>query len=602
MGNNTSKYAFFFIFTFYLVSIFCFKNWGDFMLDRGDTHGFYSYLPAIFIHNDLDNLKISTLSRISNRHNYDRNYTPETVPDRYIAANDVNGKKVILWNCGVAVLQAPFFALSHIFAKILGYRADGYSLPYRLGMMFGNLLYVMLGFWFSRQVLKLYVKDTIVAFALISLAFATNLYFFTVFNPFMAHSYLFFLFAALIYTTVNFYKNHASNLLVIMGFIIGLIVLTRPPDVWVVIIPMLFGLKTKQDIIDRFRLIWLKKSALILAFLAFCLPISLQLFYWKYITGNWIYYFYGEVGFDFTKPHLIVGLFSFKNGWLTYTPVMILAILGLFLKRKHDFLWASLIFSMGYIYTIYSWQILYYINGFGSRPMVETYALLVIPLSICLDLWSKKIWSLIPTLLFIFFCTWLNIIQTYQFSKEILISEISNFAFWRTTLGKTKLDKRALVSLDSDEYQPETPPQYFKVLYQNNFQDSTNGYLELKKGAFSNMKILKGKDIKGHRFLRFSLKANSPDDEKIFELFRKSLIVAHFKSGEKEIKYSSVKIENKLGNDSAIFGGKTNMWDEVIFYVNIPTDLKDEDDIACYLWNNNQFNLLIDDVKQELCD
>jgi hypothetical protein len=238
----------------------------------------------------------------------------------------------------------------------------------------------------------------------------------------------------------------------------------------------------------------------------------------------------------------------------------------------------------------------------GSRLMVETYALLAIPLSIFFDFAIKNLWRFIPTGIFIAFCTWLNIMQTYQFSKTILVSELSNFAFWRSTLGKTALDYNALVAFDSNEYQPTKPTQYVKTYYQNDFKDSLRGYQEVQPTQYFNFKHLKGSDIKGHKYLKFSLKANSPNDTKIFNIFSKSLIVAHFKRGETEIKYTCVKIETKLGDELQIYAGKTNIWDDVVFYVNIPTNLLPTDDILCYVWNNNQFPILIDDIKQELHD
>jgi hypothetical protein len=597
-----SKTTFLVILFFYILSLFYFKNWDDYMLERGDTHGFYAYLPALFIHHDIDNLRKTNLSRISNRQDYDRDYTPETLPERWIEAQVFNGKRVIQWNCGVALMQFPCFILSHFFAKFSGFKADGYSLPYRLGLLFNNLFYVLLGFWWLRQLLLYYFSESVVSLTLLVIALATNIYVFSVFNGFMSHSYLFFLYVSLMRSTHHFYTTFSSKSLILVGFITGLIVLTRPPDVWVVAIPLLFGIHKWQDISNRIVLFWQKKGTVLLSLLAFFLPISLQLIYWKLITGNWMYYLYGEAGFDFTKPHLQVGLFSFKNGWLIYTPVMILALLGLFFRKKNDFKIAAIVFTLGYVYTIYSWQILYYINGLGSRPMVEAYALLAIPLSTSLDFLIKSMWKLIPTTLFIAFCTWLNIMQTYQFSTLMLVSEISNFAFWRSTFGKTNLDYNALVALDSDEYQPTKSLQVIKNFYKNDFKDSLNGYQEVKAGTFFNLTNLKGRDIKGHKYLKFSLKANSPNDTKIFNIFSKSMIVAHFRRGEQEIKYACVKIEPKLGDELKIYAGKTNVWDDIVFYVNVPSNLEDEDNISCYVWNNNQFSILIDDVNEELYD
>jgi hypothetical protein len=62
---------------------------------------------------------------------------------------------------------------------------------------------------------------------------------------------------------------------------------------------------------------------------------SLQLIYWKLTTGRWLYYSYEEgEKVRLFAPYLIPVLFSFKKGWLVYTPLMIFSILGLYSLYK----------------------------------------------------------------------------------------------------------------------------------------------------------------------------------------------------------------------------------------------------------------------------
>ncbi len=146
-----------------------------------------------------------------------------------------------------------------------------------------------------------------------------------------------------------------------------------------------------------------------------------------------------------------------NNGWLIYTPIMAFSLLAMFMMRdkRRDFLLPIAIILPIYIYVIYAWWSFNYINGFSSRPMIDTYALLAIPLSIFVEKMQKSRILLTIFLVLIGFLTWLNIFQTEQMSRQILLSEQNNEAFWLESFGKTKLNNNALVAFDANELQPK---------------------------------------------------------------------------------------------------------------------------------------------------
>jgi hypothetical protein len=102
------------------------------------------------------------------------------------------------------------------------------------------------------------------------------------------------------------------------------------------------------------------------------------------VSGNWLFYSYGNEGFDFLHPHIFDGLFCFKNGWLSYTPIMLFALIGIMLMhdKNKKILLPLLTFLAIHIYVINCWWCWHYVNGFGNRPMVETYPLLAVPFAI----------------------------------------------------------------------------------------------------------------------------------------------------------------------------------------------------------------------------
>ena len=458
-----------------LLSLAHFRNWDEWLLINGDSMGYYAYLPMTFIHHDFKTLRLQTYHRTKNMASHrEENYTPETMPDRWIPGVVApNGNHVNIYTCGVALLQLPFFAIAHIFAQPLGFVADGYSLPYRFILLLGNLFYVMLGLYFLRKILRGYFSELTTSIALASLMLTTNLYYFTAFNGYMAHSYLFCLVAILLFFTIKWHETKASKYLMGLAFIGGLITLIRPTDVLFLLIPLLYKITSGKSFVEKIQLFWSKKTSVLAVFGAFILPFLPQLFYWKYVTGNWIFNSYGDYfKFDFAHPHIREGLIGMNNGWLVYTPVMAFWLLGIFMIRgkRRDFLLPIIAFLPIYIYVIYAWWSFNYINGFGSRPMIDVYALLAIPLSIFVEKIQKsKIFSLI-FLVFLGFLTWLNIFQTEQMSRQILISEQNNEAFWIESFGKTTLDYNALITFDANEIQPKQSI-FLKNLYENGFEN-----------------------------------------------------------------------------------------------------------------------------------
>ena len=64
------------------------------------------------------------------------------------------------------------------------------------------------------------------------------------------------------------------------------------------------------------------------------LPLIPQMVYWKLHTGNLLFYTYGEEKFFWNDPKVLEGLFSFRKGWLVYSPLMLLSLTGIFVNNQ----------------------------------------------------------------------------------------------------------------------------------------------------------------------------------------------------------------------------------------------------------------------------
>jgi hypothetical protein len=65
MFKMSSKTTFYLIVILTIASAFFYKNWKtDWFNFNGDSLGYYWYLPAVFIHHDIDNLDLTTFHRV----------------------------------------------------------------------------------------------------------------------------------------------------------------------------------------------------------------------------------------------------------------------------------------------------------------------------------------------------------------------------------------------------------------------------------------------------------------------------------------------------------------------------------------------------------
>ncbi|MEZ4995687.1 MAG: hypothetical protein R2824_35050 [Saprospiraceae bacterium] len=246
-----------------------------------------------------------------------------------------NGNHIIKYTCGVALLELPFFTIGHLLAGALGVAQNGYTLPYRLSLHLGMLFYAFLGLYLLYRVLRSAVRPGIAGLTLVVIALGSNLHYYSVYNGVMAHTTLFFLYSALLFCTVRIYRHPGKTWAFLLGMVTGLIILIRPVELICLAIPLLYGVDSRKALHDRLKFLrehW--RLVLSTGLIIVCCGIP-QLLYWKYSTGQFLYYSYADEGFNWLHPKIMEGLFSYKNGWLTYTPVMVMALAGIyFLFRR----------------------------------------------------------------------------------------------------------------------------------------------------------------------------------------------------------------------------------------------------------------------------
>lgn len=347
-----------------------------------DVISYYAYLPALWIEGDLT-LSFVEDSRRSDVHLHRHRYWPETTP---------RGHKVIKTTMGVALMMSPFFGMAHIVAPWMGYPGDGFSRPYQFAVALAGFFWGSLGLWVLRSWLRAFWGPWTVAVALLLLVGATNLGNYLVYEPAMSHSFSFFWMSMLLWCTHRAFLDvtNAPRWFLGTALALGMLVLIRPTMLMAGLLPLLYG--GWPGLGGRLKKLTSQPGLLFAAFLIFIAPFLLQAFYWKYVTGQWIFYSYQGEYFFWKDPRILEFLLSYRKGWLLYNPIMLAVVLGwlwafvrCFWNTKtgsltpepYPLATALLVLLPLVIYVYSSWWSWWFGGSLGGRIMVDWYPALV---------------------------------------------------------------------------------------------------------------------------------------------------------------------------------------------------------------------------------
>ena len=414
-----------------VVSLYDRQWYDEDKIIRNDVKSYYSYLPATFIYRDI------SLSFLEANEDLEKMMWPVRINENEF---------LIVTTSGLSFLYSPFFLLGHLYASISEFEPDGYSLPYRLALQFASIFYLLLGLVFMRKTLRMFFHDATVAITIISVALGTNLFYYSVYEPGMPHVYCFSLISMIVYQSIKWHKNNSWQNSAILGLLFGIVTLIRPTNFLVVFFFVLWGIKSWGDFSARFNLLFRRSDLILIMILLFMVVWFPQLLYWKTMTGNWIFYSYGtkDAGFYFLNPQIFNILISYKKGWFVYTPIMLIAFIGIFLlirKLKLAF-WSISIYIIVTIYILSSWWSWWYGGGFGLRAFVDTYAVMAIPLAAVLETARKFKFVKIFIISLIGLLALYNLFQTRQYNNmAIHWWWMNKNAYWETFLKQKPTKK-----------------------------------------------------------------------------------------------------------------------------------------------------------------
>ncbi len=365
---------------------------------RSDARGYYGYLQALFIRNDLGHEPFNSA--------YIKYTTTGTLNKYY---------------CGTSLLMAPWFGIGHVFALAdADSPKDGLSAYEQKAIGVGAWVYLLLGLLALRALfISLGIRDGVIAWTLLASVLGTPLLQYAAIQPGWSHVYSFCTIAAFLLAVNRISTGAQPWWTIAAGALLGLLVLIRPVNVMVLLATPLVAAQGIGALVNTL----LKQRATILAILACVAVFAIQPILWYLQTGAFYAYGYRGEGFHWTRPEVIKVLFGFRRGLFLWSPVLLLPALAAVLLWRTDRLRSAtaMLYWAVSTYVISSWWIWYYGGGFASRVYIDHYPVLLVPMVLVLQ--HSRGWGWIVARLFIILCIVLNLAQLWQYHHGFLHQE-----------------------------------------------------------------------------------------------------------------------------------------------------------------------------------
>jgi hypothetical protein len=567
-----------------------------------DVLGYYLYLPATFVHHDPLLNDISWLKQT--------NAERKLAGTLYMVSQNKKGETMYFFLMGLALFYLPFFFMAHSFASIAGFASDGFSMPYQYFLVAGGIVYTIIGLIFLRKILRRFFSEGISSLVMLIIVLGTNYINHLTIDNLATINVIFMLTTIVIWNTIKWHENNRPKHLIAMGVGISLVTLVKPSEIFLFLIPLLWNVTSMEDLKQKFITLFSSwKNLLITA--ALCLLVfAPQMVYWYLKTGRLIYdsYVNPGVGLDFLSPHISNVLFSYRKGWLLYTPVVIFALVGFYFlyKSNRKIFLASITYFLVSFYVISSWSEWWYGAAYSTRPLIATYPIL----GICLGYFliflrdTKQVVRVACGVVIVAF-VFLNQFQWWQYKNYILDPYRSTKEYYWATFLKTNVTPEDVKLLsvyrdftgkmefsDSSRYNGSTllTDDFSGNGFKPNMSENTNSFYRLTEEQEyfpffeTPFNELTQTD---HIWIKASIDVRFPE---IFEGKFPCLVLSmERKNGP--YGYSATEIKT----DSL-----PNRWRRIQVMYLSPEIRSVKDRVKCYIWKRGKTSFDIDNVKLEV--
>ncbi|MGC1483481.1 MAG: hypothetical protein WA789_06800 [Candidatus Acidiferrum sp.] len=386
---------------------------------RGDGVGYYAYARAPLIQHNLDFTPDYQHANESFRENrLDKNGQPVA------ESRTRTGHLENHFTVGPAILWAPFLLVAHagvLLARSLGsvILADGFSTPYRIAMAFGTAFYGFLGLLISFRLAQKYVDERWALLATLAIWWASSLPVYMYFNPSWSHALSAFVVALFLWYWDRTRISRTLAQWIVLGAIGGLMLDVYYANAMLLVVLPLEALReyaaavrkaapdapapgssstpstpnTSGTLNARTRPGVSQLVARHLAFTAALLICLLPtLIAHRIVYGSAFQTGYIPISqWNWRSPYLLSVLFSSDHGLISWTPILLFALIGLFaFWRSVPRVGALFIAAaLAFYYFIASYPDWAGISSYGNRFFVSLTPLFILGLAVFLERFTR---------------------------------------------------------------------------------------------------------------------------------------------------------------------------------------------------------------------
>jgi hypothetical protein len=302
---------------------------------RGDGVGYYAYARAPLIEHNLDFTHDYQSANESFREGHLEHGQPKAGQRTRTGHLDNH------FSVGPAMLWSPFLLVAHgcvLLARALGSNvsADGFSSPYRFAMAFGTGLYGFLALVLSFRLACKYVGPMWSFLATLAIWWGSSLPFYMYFNPSWSHAHSAFVVALFLWYWDTTRERRSLAQWLLLGMIVGLML-----DVYYLnsMVVCVLAVEAVGQYIEILRsrppsspgFLELLIRHLLFGFAVIVVMIPTFVSRWIVYGGPFETGYVSIRDFLWRSPVFFSVLFSSNHGLLSWTPLLVLSILGLLL-------------------------------------------------------------------------------------------------------------------------------------------------------------------------------------------------------------------------------------------------------------------------------
>ena len=312
----------------------------------------------------------------------------------------VTGRLDNHFTVGPAILWSPFLIVTHL--AVLSYDAmggktpaDGYSRPYRVAMAFGTAIYGFLALLIAFVLARRYVSEFSAFLATLGIWLASSLPVYMYFNPSWSHAHAAFMVGLFLWYWLRTRPARTAWQWVLLGAIGGLMMDVYYLTAILLLLPLLeslneYRLGLRGAGLEPVGRLFMKNVAFAATLLAAFTPTLITK---KLIYGGYFRMGYTEAWY-WKSPAFIKVVFSSDHGLFSWTPILILAVLGVALLSRHERTLSAYLLAVFllYWYAMGCYQNWDGLSSFGNRFFIPLTSIFVLGLAAFFD-WLGELWS-----------------------------------------------------------------------------------------------------------------------------------------------------------------------------------------------------------------